>query len=99
MKNLKNDARAEANKNLYARLRKFKIFVRDYENLNKGRNDLKTFYSKRTKIKKSNVLCEVNLNKGRNDIKTLYSECTKNLKIKCFMRGYKNLNKDNNNLK
>ena len=33
MKNLKNDTRAEANKNLYARLRKFKIFMRDYENL------------------------------------------------------------------
>ena len=33
MKILKNDTRAEANKNLYARLRKFKIFMRDYENL------------------------------------------------------------------
>ena len=35
MKNLKSDASTEANKNLYVRLRKFKIFMRDYENLNK----------------------------------------------------------------
>ena len=35
MKNLKSDARTEANKNLYVRLRKFK----------QDRNNLKTLYS------------------------------------------------------
>ena len=71
--------------------------MRDYENLNKGRNNLKNaLFRMYENFKKSNVLCEVTKNL-KNDtraeaiLKCFIQNARKFKKTKCFMRGYKKI--------